>query len=81
MLTSGSSLGEMSLELWLLFSGLVFAAGVVGQLIRGRRVRWGLALVPPVLFLAAALVLTKVVIPKMQGAGMQAVERRIERGW
>ena len=70
----------MTQELWLVGAGLVFAAGVLGQLRRGRRVRWVLALVPPVLFLAAAIVLTKVVIPKMQGAGMQAVERRIEGG-
>lgn len=65
----------MTLELWLLGAGVIFVAGVVGQLRRGRRVRWGLALLPAVMFLMAALVLTKVVIPRMQGVATRAVER------
>jgi hypothetical protein len=68
----------MTLQLLLLMALVIFGATLAGQLMRGRRVRLGLALIPPVLFLGAAFLLMKVVLPGMQKAGMQAVESRIK---
>jgi hypothetical protein len=40
----------ITIELWILFALLIFAASRTGQPIRMRRVRWGLVLIPSVLF-------------------------------
>ena len=65
----------MTLQLWLLMTLVIFGASVAGQLMRGRRVRWGLALIPPLFFLAAGLVLIKVFIPKILAAGQSAAQK------
>jgi hypothetical protein len=65
----------MTLQLWLLMALVIFGASAAGQLMRGRRVRWGLALIPPLFFLGAGLALIKVFIPKILASGQSAGQK------
>lgn len=50
----------MTIEVWILFALLIFAASRTGQLIRRRRVRWGFVTLVAGLIFTANVVLAEV---------------------
>lgn len=70
----------MTPQFWILACVFIFVISFIGQLIRGNRRPWLLPLVVACGFAICALVFMQFALPRMQEAGMRAVQQAGERG-